>query len=326
MKESILGYLKGNKEGYLSGEYLSNIFGVTRAAIWKVIKHLEEEGYIIESKTKLGYKLVASPDCLNPYEIKAGLKTKRLAKKVHYFQEVNSTNNIGKELTRQSFDDGDIVVAECQTGGKGRFTRQWISPSKKGIYMSILLKPQISYENITQMTLFSALAVCEALEEHTQMELEIKWPNDILCNQKKICGILTEISGEVDKINYAIVGIGININLDEGDFGEELKDKATSLKIETGCVQNRVTIIQKILTVFDKYYDNYLSGATFEEILIKYKRKLTIINKIIEIRIHHNAPVKAMVLDIKDNGALKVQMEDGQIKEFLSGEISLKKE
>lgn len=325
MKEDILNYLKENKEEYLSGEYLSGVFGVTRAAIWKVIKQLEKEGYVIESKTKLGYRLAASPDLLNAYEIKSNLQTKRLGKNIHYFEEINSTNDYAKEVARKSFDDGDIVLAESQIGGRGRFARLWVSPPRKGIYMSILLKPQMTFENITQLTLFTALAVCEALEEYLKMDFEIKWPNDILLNHKKVCGILTEISGEVEKINHVIVGIGINVNVEEDDLDDLLKQTATSLRIETGLIQNRVLIVQKILTIFDKYYDDYLSGASFEDILIKYKGKLKIINQTIDIKIHHNEPVTGTVLDICDNGALKVRLSDGKVREFLSGEVSLSK-
>lgn len=326
MKDLVLKYLKENTETFLSGEYLSNVFGVSRAAIWKVVKQLEGEGYGIESKTKLGYKLVSSPDVLNSFEVKSGLNTKRLARNVHYFKEIDSTNEYAKTLAKKSFQDGDMVISEMQSQGRGRFNREWVSRTGKGIYMSILLKPEVSYERITQLTIFVSLAICEALEDYLNTEFEIKWPNDILLNGKKICGILTEISGEVDKINYVIVGVGININLQKDDFSDNLQSKASSLRIETGSELDRKEVLQKVLTLLDKYYDDYLKGVEMPLILQKYKSKLNLMKKEVEIKVHNTKPVKGQVVDIGNNGALIVKMKDGIVKEFLSGEVSFNTE
>nr|WP_281350055.1 biotin--[acetyl-CoA-carboxylase] ligase [Alkalibaculum sporogenes] len=267
--------------------------------------------------------MISLPDTLHPYEIKSSLDTKRIGKTIHYFEEISSTNDYAKKLAQNAFEDGEVIIAGTQKSGRGRFSREWISPPNKGIYISLLLKPQISFENITQLTLFTALAICNALEEYVGINLEIKWPNDILLNSKKICGILTEISGEVDKINHVIIGFGINVNFDKVDFDDTLKNKATSLKIETSKTQDRKKIIQHILTVFDKYYEDYLNGENFENILKQYKSKMTIIEKNIVISIHNNTPASGTVIDITNSGALKIKMSDGSVKEFLSGEISL---
>ena len=323
MKEKILKLLKENKTEYLSGEYLSTVFGVSRTAVWKVIKQLQEEGYIIQSKTKLGYKLVESPDNLYSYEIQEGLRTKRIGKNIYYFEEIDSTNDYGKIVAQKPFEDGDIIIAESQNKGRGRFSREWVSPMRKGAYLSILLKPQISFEKITRLTIITALAVCSALEDHIQKKVEIKWPNDILINQKKICGILTEISGEVDKINYVVIGIGININLDIEDFDESLATKASSLKIETGKIQNRKEIVQKILSIFDEYYDDFLNDENYESIIDEYRKKSYLIGRNVEVRIYNNDSIRARVLDIEKNGALKVELENGEIRDLLSGEVTL---
>lgn len=325
MKEKILKLLKENSTQYLSGEYLSTVFNVSRTAIWKAIKQLQEEGYIIESKTRLGYRLVESPDNLYPYEIQDGLETKRIGKNIHYFEQIDSTNDYAKIVAQKPFEDGDIIIAESQSKGRGRFSREWLSSMKKGAYLSILLKPDISFEKITRLTIITALAICSVLEDHTQKKVEIKWPNDILINGKKICGILTEISGEVDKINYVIVGIGVNINLDIEDFDESLVRKASSLKIETSKTQNRKGIVQKILNAFDQYYDDFLNDKNYEKIMNEYRNKSCLIGKKVEVRIYNNDSIYAKVLNIEKNGALKVELENGEIRDFLSGEVTLSK-
>lgn len=323
MKERILKLLKENKTEYISGEYLSTVFGVSRSAVWKVIKQLQEEGYIIQSKTKLGYKLVECPDYLYYYEIQDGLRSKRIGKKIHYFEEIDSTNNYGKILAQKSFEDGDVIIAESQSKGRGRFSREWVSPMKKGAYLSILLKPQISFEKITRLTIITALTVCSALEECIPNKVEIKWPNDILINEKKVCGILTEISGEVDKISYVIVGIGININLDLEDFHESLAGKASSLKIESGKTQNRKQIVQKILNTFDEYYEDFVNDKNYDKVINEYRKKSYLIGKKVQVKIYNNNSINAKVLDIEKDGALKVELENGEIRNLLSGEVTL---
>lgn len=322
MKNKILKILKENNN-FISGEYLSELFGVTRAAIWKSIKQLENEGYVIESRTKIGYKLISLPDRLYSSEIKELIpKSNTIGNNIIYFEELDSTNNYAKNLPISEINEGNVVVTEYQNKGRGRLNRVWVSPKYKDIKFSLILKPNISFQNIGHLTILFALAVCEAIEKYMGMTFEIKWPNDILFGGKKICGILTEISGEIDNIQFVVVGTGINVNTTQDDFNEELKDKITSLKIIAGKNINRVALFAQVLNSIEKYYMNY-NFDNFNEILMEYKNKLTIMNQDIDINLGNDTLV-GYVLDIMPNGSLKVRLKSGEIREFISGEVSIR--
>ena len=231
MKSKILKELK-NADDYISGQQLCERLGVSRTAVWKHIKALRAEGYEIDSVTNKGYKLMMEPDLLTKEEVASCLHTKWLGKDLHCYETMDSTNLEIRRLAEAGAGHGTVAITEEQTMGNGRRGRSWLAEAGAGIAMSFLLKPQIEAQNSSMLTLVTALAVNEAICETTGIRAKIKWPNDIIVNGKKICGILTEMSLQMDEINYIVVGLGINVNIDH--FPEDLSDKATSLQIEGG--------------------------------------------------------------------------------------------
>lgn len=214
MKKKILNILKKYEDEYVSGERLSEEFGITRAGIWKHMKSLKEAGYEIESVSNKGYKLIGTPDRIDEEEVTPFLKTKYIGRVFTHFEEIDSTNMEAKRVCAKSAIDGMVITAEAQTKGKGRLGRQWQSPKSRGIWMSVVLTPDISPVLASKTTIIGAAAVYNALKD-MGIEAGIKWPNDIVVNGKKVCGILTEMNAEMDRINYIVLGIGINVNMED---------------------------------------------------------------------------------------------------------------
>jgi BirA family biotin operon repressor/biotin-[acetyl-CoA-carboxylase] ligase len=323
MQDRILRELKGHKADYISGEELSNKLQVSRTAIWKYINQLKAMGYVIDSQTKRGYRLVGSPDSLLPYEIKEGLNTELIGTDIHFMEQVDSTNLHAKRLAEQGFSDGMVIIADEQLKGKGRLGRAWSSPKGKGIWMSIMLKPNINPAQAAKLTLLTACAVNKAILHTCGIDAKIKWPNDIVCNGKKLCGILTEMIAELDEIHYLIVGIGINVNLDKDEFPEELHSIATSIKIEKGEEVSRKELVKSILNNFEVYYKRFLETGGISQFMPEYREKSAIIGKEVNI-ISSGTQLKGMVLDISEEGQLLVKLEDGRVKEIISGEVSIR--
>lgn len=319
MKEEILGYLKEQKD-FRSGEEISKKLGVTRAAVWKAIKKLQADGYRITSSTKKGYKLIESPNLVTPHEISEILNTKVLGKKIYYFEEVGSTNNEAKALCREWPEEGTLVIAEKQSGGKGRLGRTWESPSKTGIWMSLVLCPEIMPQYASQITLVAGLGMCEAIKDITGLEAKIKWPNDIVVNGKKICGILTEMSAQVEAIDYIVVGIGVNVNMTS--FPEELP-YASSLALEGGKSYSRREIVARFLQIFEKDYEAYKQNPDLEAIIGRYEANCITLHQMVKI-ISRNEEMIAKAEKINKDGTLVIKMTDGTVKQISSGEVSVR--
>ena len=322
MKEEILRLLKENTKEFISGQEISEKFGVSRTAIWKYINQLKIEGYEIESISKKGYRLTASPDILTYEEIADGLKTKFIGRKIIHFENIDSTNSEAKELALSGAEDGTVIIAEEQTMGKGRLGRNFISPKGKGIWMSIILKPDINPLNVSMVTQIGAAAVNKAFKE-MKIDTFIKWPNDILLNKKKLCGILTEMSAELTKVNFIIMGIGINVNVDGEDFTEEVKETATSIKIETGKRADRKEIVRRILNNFEELYEDFIEREDIEKTIAICKKNSILMGRDIRV-IKRGNSINAKVLDIDNKGELVVQYEDGEVENLISGEISIR--
>lgn len=327
MKREILLNLKNKPLEYVSGEQLSTLLGVSRTAIWKVIKELKEEGYIIESSSKKGYRLNPDSDVLNYFEISEELKTKVLGRNIVYFDQVDSTNNYAKKIALEGCEEGTLIVADCQTYGRGRLGRDWSSPSKKGIWMSLVLRPNISFDEIQMLTLAASVAVVQALFEVTQIKAGIKWPNDIIINGKKVCGILVEMNMEIQNINFLVLGIGLNVNQQKEDFPEEILDKATSLKMHLESlgfqkILKRSELIAAILLKFEAIYDKVKCGA-FEDILSEWKKYTVTLGKEVSI-IYKDHQYRGIAQDLTKDGKLIVKCEDGTVKEVFSGEVSVR--
>src|SRR5882762_5684300 len=229
----ILSALRSAANEGVSGAELSQKLGISRAAIWARIEELRKLGYDIEASPHLGYQLVSSPDVLHADDLLSRLgKTKVVGRDIRVFEETTSTNDVIEKLARDGVKEGVVVFAESQTKGRGRLGRKWISPAKKGLWFSVLLRPNLRPQEITQLTVASATALRRAIQSHTGLKPEIKWPNDVLVHGKKVAGILTELSGELDHVRYVILGIGVDVNLSPGEFPPDLRKLATSLKAE----------------------------------------------------------------------------------------------
>jgi BirA family transcriptional regulator, biotin operon repressor / biotin---[acetyl-CoA-carboxylase] ligase len=242
MQNKILDFLKKGHD-YASGEEISHRLGVSRQALWKHIQELKDSGYDIVAVPHLGYKLVSSPDRLNPYELARGLDTKFIGRKNLYFDTVSSTNDAAMQLAMKGYPEGTVIIAESQTKGRGRLGRSWFSPKYKGIYLSLLLRPKIMPNQAPLLTLMSAVSICEAVRAITDLACQIKWPNDILLHHKKLAGILTELNAETDLSRFVAIGIGLNVNNDK----KALIQGATSLKEQKKAQINRLGLLQEIL-------------------------------------------------------------------------------
>ena len=322
MKYSIINILKSNKDKFTSGEAISDKLGVTRASIWKYMKALKEEGYLIESAPKKGYKLISSPDLLTYEETKEYLNTKYIGKTIDHFNSLFSSNDKAKEFANMNAKEGTVVVCEKQTSGKGRLGRKWVSPKCKGIWMSIILRPDINTIDVPKITQIAAASVQKTLID-IGVDSYIKWPNDIIVNKKKVCGILTEMSGEINRVNYVIVGIGLNANLDLDDFHSDLSETATSLKIEYQKSFKRNLILANILNNFETLYEDLITENNIEKSIDICRKYSILIGKQVRV-INSRKTKKAEALDLNNKGQLIVKFEDGTISPIVSGEISIR--
>jgi len=267
----LLNGLKEGLGGWVSGQLLSERLFMTRSAVWKKVKALKKDGYLIEASTRKGYRLRGIPDLLLAHEIRDGLGTRVFGRQeIHYFRRTDSTNLRARELAAQGAPEGTLVVAEEQTQGKGRRQRSWFSPPQQGIYASLILRPLLPPTEAPRITLLTAVALADALLAQTPLSIRIKWPNDILVRGRKIAGILMEISTGMDAVDYIVVGFGLNVNIPAVDFPEEIRPRATSLLDEAGAPFARAPLLRRYLESFESYYDTFHSQG-FEPILRRWK-------------------------------------------------------
>lgn len=307
-------------ESYISGEELGEKLGVSRAAIWKGIQKLKEQGYEIEVVSNKGYHIIQNQDLYNGIEIKEVCNTTKIAKEVYFYEQTDSTNNCIRKLAKEGKKEGVVAVAEIQTAGKGRRGKGWQSPKGTGIWMSMLLTPNITPPEAPVLTLLAGLAVCRAIRQQTGLTAMIKWPNDILISNKKICGILTELYAEMDSVHFVITGIGINVNTEV--FPDELQKTATSLKIEKGESISRKNMIKAVIEEFEKIYLQYEKECSFLPFREEYKKYCINIGK--ELQILSKQPFIAKGVDITEQGELLVQKQTGEKVVVFSGEVSIR--
>ena len=320
LREVVLQALKEKKGEWLSGETLSEGLNVSRTTVWNQIKALIAEGYEVDSSTKKGYRLSFPPDILSPAEVCPGLACEVFGRKDYFFhQEIDSTNNQARVLASTGHPEGTIVVADMQTAGRGRRGRSWYSPGSKGIYMSVILRPSLPLNEISRISLLTAVVVAETLEEELNLPARIKWPNDILINNKKIAGILSEVVTDMDGIEYIVVGIGLNINNE--DFPRDLCTIATSVRIEEEHSVSRVKVLQGLLARLESRYFELLAG-NFGATLQKGKSLSIAIGQ--ELRLDMiNGFLIGQAIDIDDNGFLLLRDHSGSVHTILSGEITI---
>ena len=320
VKDEVLKELENNKGDYISGGQLADNLGVSRNSVWKAIKALEKSGYEINAIPNKGYCLAEKNDILSSYSIKQHLKNPHLDRSV--FSSVTSTNTILKEMAEQGAKEGTVIIAEEQTAGRGRTGKQFYSPKGTGIYISILLRPDIPAEESLFLTTSAAVATARAIEDVSDKRALIKWVNDIYLEDKKTCGILTEgaFNVETGKLDYAIVGIGINVCIPDGGFPDNIKDIATAIfDKQTDSINKRSILIANLLDYFMEYYKDFKSKSYVKE----YIERSMIIGKTITV-IEGSKTSVAKAIDIDKNCRLKVQFEDGTTKWLSSGEVSTK--
>ncbi len=319
MKAKILTLLKTNAPEYVSGEDISDSLGVSRTAIWKHIKALRDEGYIVESHPRVGYRLCGMPDRLYPEVINEYLKTKTIGSGIVHFGKTTSTNDIAKELAQSGALEGTVVIAEEQTGGRGRMGRAWYSKQGDGIWASIILRPEQSPSEAPKITLLTAVALVKSLAK-SGVNPGIKWPNDIMINGKKIAGVLTEMNAEMDRINYIVVGFGLNVNAQVDNWPVELRETATSLHTEKGFVDNRAKLLAEVLFQFEEQYLNFKNGR-FDLIAHEWRCHSATMGKLVRVVIHSQV-FEGTAIDIDEDGSLLVECEGG-VRKVISGEVFL---
>lgn len=320
MKDKLLKMLS-EAEGYVSGQRLCEELNVSRTAVWKNINRLKEEGYVIEAVPNKGYCLKERPDVINVPEIKSGLQTRSWGQETMFFEEVDSTNNVAKKMAEEGAPHGRLVIAENQNAGKGRRGRTWSSPEGTGIWMTFILRPQIHPQAASMLTLVAAMAVRKAVYTETGLETVIKWPNDIVAGGRKICGILTEMSAELEWINYVVVGVGINANI--WKFPDEISDKATSLFLETGRTVDRSRMVSAYGNAFEEYYNRFVETGSLALLKEEYNSYLANFHNQVKI-LDAGGDFVGISKGINDAGELVVTDAEGTERIVRSGEVSVR--
>ena len=305
----------------VSGQELCEHFGISRTAVWKMMNQLKEEGYEIEAVQNKGYRLLNEPDLVTKDELESRTHTKYVGQTVYYSREVDSTNTWAKRLAEESAPNGTLTTAETQTAGKGRRGRVWKSPEGTSVSMSILLYPDLEPAKAPMLTIVMGLAVVQGVQRALGVDTKIKWPNDAVLNGKKLCGILTEMSAQIDYINYVVIGTGINVN--QMEFPEEIAEIATSLAIETGHPVNRAKVVAAVLEAFEEDYEKFLEAGDLSGLKEAYEAVLANKNQPVRV-LDPKEPFEGVALGITPTGELRVQKEDGTIAEVHSGEVSVR--
>lgn len=321
IKEKILSQLLSAQGIPISGQKLADELNISRTMIWKHLKSIEDDGYVIEAIKKKGYVLKSTPDIVSPERITPNLHTKYLGRNIVYYPVCDSTQNIASSIAREGAPHGTVVISEEQTAGRGRLERSWDSSANKGIWMSVIIRPEISPQFAAQFTLVSAVAIARAMEDITKCSPDIKWPNDLLINGKKVTGILTELQADMDRVQSIIIGIGVNVNQELNAFDESIQSFATSIKIESGDEIDRVVLVAKILDYLEKYSDMYVENG-FEPIKLLWESYNCTLGKRIRANLLRET-IEGVAIGITNDGVLELQLDNGEIRGIYSADIHL---
>lgn len=324
LKSEILSLLR-NSQDYISGQELCDKFQVSRTAIWKNINSLKEEGYDIQAVRNRGYLLREPSDVLNEQEIKRYLHTRYMAGNIVFEREMDSTNIRARQAYKENMPHGTLVITEKQTAGRGRRGRVWDSPQGGSIYMTLLLKPDIHPADASTMTLVMVLSLAKAVKDlyglpEGEEGVQIKWPNDLVLHKKKITGILTEMSADMDQVYFVIIGVGINVNLTE--FSQEIKDKASSLRLETGLCLPRAKVVAKAMEYFEADYEKFMESHTMKGLKEDYEKFLVNMDASVRV-LDPKGEYTGIARGINEKGELLVERE-GEIILVYSGEVSVR--
>lgn len=314
MEEEVLNTLRVRQGSFVSGEELSRLVGVSRTAIWKEVQKLRERGYRILAQPHTGYRLLSIPDRMIPEELTWNLRTQRIARRVYAYESTDSTMDIAHRLAAGGEPEGSVVVAEGQAQGRGRLGRKWVSPKGKGIYLSVILRPALPLSSVAHVTLMAAVAAARATESSLGRRPQIKWPNDILLAGRKVGGILTELSAELNRVRYVIIGIGLNVHA----FAH-LPAHATSLVQETGGRVNRLELARALLVELDRVYEIFLTQG-IAPVLEAWRGFAEFLGHRIRVALQ-NRTVDGQAMDVDSNGALLVRTDTGIVEPVSAGDV-----
>ena len=320
-RSAILDMLRSRTGQFVSGEELGRQLNISRTAVSKQIQKLRQSGYDIESTVSQGHRLRQLPDLLRPEEVCPRLTTRILGSEIHYYTEIDSTNNEAKKCAVAGCPEGTLVITEAQQGGRGRLSRGWFSPAAKGIWMSVVLRPPFPPQEAPKCTLMAAVALNRAIREVAGIPCGIKWPNDILCNGRKLVGILTEMSAEMDAINHIVIGTGINVNIAADEIPPELKEIATSILVEKGAPVSRLDLLIRVLECLEELY-LAVKESGFEAVLTAWRRESITLGRMVNV-IAPDKSYQGKAINIDSDGALLVETDQG-VERVLAGDVSIR--
>ena len=320
-RSAILDMLRSRTGQFVSGEELGRQLNISRTAVSKQIQKLRQSGYDIESTVSQGHRLRQLPDLLRPEEVCPRLTTRILGSEIHYYSEIDSTNNAAKKCAVAGCPEGTLVITETQQGGRGRLSRGWFSPTAKGIWLSVVLRPPFPPQEAPKCTLMAAVALNRAIREVAGIPCGIKWPNDILCNGRKLVGILTEMSAEMDAINHIVIGTGINVNIAADEIPPELKGIATSILVEKGAPVSRLDLLIRVLECLEELY-LAVKESGFEAVLAAWRRESITLGRMVNV-IAPDISYQGKAVNIDSDGALLVETEGG-MERVLAGDVSIR--
>jgi BirA family biotin operon repressor/biotin-[acetyl-CoA-carboxylase] ligase len=318
-KDEVLRLLRNSRSGHVSGAFLAAEMGVSRTAVWKHIKTLEREGYEIKAVPSKGYSLTSSPDIIVASEVKQRLGTKVIGKEILQFAEVASTNTIAMELAQKGAADGTVIIAETQTGGKGRLGRSWTSPHGN-LYVSVILRPSVPISKAPLITLMGAVAVASGVRRHCGVPAGIKWPNDILLSGKKVSGLLTEMSAEPDRIRHIVLGIGVNVNMDSSALQPDVRKISTTLATAVGKPVDRTALLRTLLAELDLWYHRFLKGDA--EVLAAWKELNVTLGHRVAVS-GGGAKLEGLARGVDAEGRLILMLDDGTLQQVAAGDVTI---
>jgi BirA family biotin operon repressor/biotin-[acetyl-CoA-carboxylase] ligase len=318
-EELVLAFLAEAGDEFVSGEAISDKLGFTRTAVWKHVEALRSRGYRIDAVPARGYRLAGIPDRLTPLELRPLLNTHDFGQVLHCYDEIGSTSDRAKELAEEGAGHGEVVVAETQTAGRGRRGRVWSSPPRRNVYLSVVLRPELPPGRAPELTLVASVAVCDALRQ-AGVNAGIKWPNDLLASGRKIAGILTELAAEPDRVQWVVVGVGVNVNARREDFPEELRDEATSVLIERGQPAPRALFAAACLTLLEDWFDRHAEDG-FAPVRDAWRERNVTLGREVLVRTD-GREISGVAEDLDDAGALLVRTASG-VERVLAGDVQL---
>lgn len=316
-EEMILSFLAEGGDDYISGAALSDKLGLSRTAVWKYVEQLRKMGYRIDAQSAKGYRLLEVPDRLTTLEVGPLLATRDLGHTLHHYEQLESTNAKAFELAQEGGSHGELIVTEHQTAGKGRRGRSWVSPAGKSLAMSLILRPEIAPSRAPEVTLVAAVALAETLRD-SGVQADIKWPNDVQIAGKKVAGILTELSADVERVHFVVLGIGVNLNAELSDFPPEVAELATSVNLTRHSPVHRALFTAALLAKLEQWLDTWTDDG-FEPVREAWKTLASTLGQEVLVRADQRE-LRGIAEDIDPSGALLLRVGD-KLERVLSGDV-----